>query len=91
METPSQHNEIDLLEQALNKIAGFVPEPISIEKLQSIISDKVPKAFYYQMLLELLSKEDSREPNIVLAEAKFLVKLLTFKIKNTPKITQPII
>jgi hypothetical protein len=79
----------DDLEFALSKIASFVPELISPEKLKDIIVDKIPKAFYYQLLLDLLSSNDNRPAELVLTEARFLVKLLLFKVDRKNLITTP--
>lgn len=86
MQQTSQH---ELIESAINKLSGLVPEPVGSERLKELIADRVPKAFYYQMLLDLLSKKDDREAEIILTEARFLVTLLLFKVERKSVLTPP--
>lgn len=86
MDNLPQH---DLIESAINKLASIIPEPVGKEKLEQLLADRVPKAFYYSMLLDLLSRKDDRLPEIILTEAKFLVSLLLYKAGKDKGITPP--
>lgn len=87
MEIPQ--SQPDLIEGAINKLAGIIPQPISEEQLKEVIADRVPKAFYYQMLLDLLLNTDNRSSEVILTEARLLVKLLQFRIDTKRNLTPP--
>lgn len=79
----------EALERVINKLASVVPEKLTEEQIKNITSDKVPKAFYYEMLIDLLTQEDSREDKVILTEARLLVKLINYKKEKEPKLTPP--
>jgi hypothetical protein len=77
-------------ELALSKLAGLVPDKLSQEDLKTKVVDRIPKAFYYQLLIDLLLKEtDKRPAELILTEAKFIARLLTFTLEKKNPITQP--
>ncbi len=78
----------DDFENALGKLAALVPDRIPDERLKDLVVDKIPKAFYYQLLIDLLLKDtDIRPAEIILTEAKLLARLLTYTVERKNSIT----
>jgi hypothetical protein len=79
----------ELFDRVINKLASVLPEKLSQNKLKEIIADRVPKAFYYEALLETLLNPDSRSPEIILTEARVFAKLITRTVEKDFKLPVP--